>query len=131
MEKSAKIFLLGCVLGTAMVGYGYIKEDREKENLTSLVARCESEKLVTPKGPWLKYQEAPLVCEPEALMKLTDWTPVGVQREIVESASKQGAALDSSIIAALGLVLLFALPYLWYFLLRRIRELSSAIRNDG
>ncbi|MNG31296.1 hypothetical protein D3C84_1170690 [compost metagenome] len=78
-----------------------------------------------PKGPWLKYQEAPLVCEPSELIGPTKL--VGIQKEISEQYRSLGDYFEWGQLLAVLLLGVFALPYAWYFLLRRVRELVKAI----
>ena len=122
---------MGIVLAGITIAGGYLTSLRDESELASLVAKCRSEASAAPKGPWLDYQKAPLVCDPIVLSKLTAGDAVGIQREIVESASSSGEIYRISIAVAILLFVGFSLPYAWYFLLRRIRELSGAIRHDG
>lgn len=79
----------------------------------------------SPKGPWLKYQDDPLVCEPTELIGSTKL--VGIQQQIVQSYWKHGDYFFWSQLLAVLLLGVFALPYAWYFLLRRVRELVKVI----
>lgn len=125
MSKQAKIFFIGVVVGFIVLAVGYALDRRDQSALDELVAKCKTETIEAPKGPWLKYQVAPLVCEPSELIKYTKL--VGVQQEIVQSYWERGNSFFWSQVLAVLLLGVFALPYAWYFLLRRVRELVKAI----
>jgi hypothetical protein len=55
------------------------------------------------------------------------FTPVGIQADIVKAHQAVAASEAWPIPAALALLGIGATPWLWYFLLRRIAELGSAI----
>lgn len=58
---------------------GYALEKQEQSALDAQVAKCEAEMIeASPKGPWLKYQDDPLVCEPTELIGSTKL--VGIQQ---------------------------------------------------
>jgi hypothetical protein len=65
------------------------------------------------------------VCEPVELIGYTKL--VGIQQEIVQSYWKRGDYFFWSQLLAALLLGVFTLPYAWYFLLRRVRELVKAI----
>ena len=50
-----------------------------------------------------------------------------IEREIIETSDFAQGAINISAVVALLLLLFSALPFSWYFLLRRIRELSDAV----
>lgn len=54
---------------------------------------------------------------------------VGVQKQIVEKFYASNNTADWAKIVAAFVFILCALPYLWHFLLQRIRELGDAIRG--
>lgn len=99
----------------------------DNSQLSSLVEKCKAEMVQAPKGPWLDYQKDPLVCDPDVLSKLGVDDAVGIQKEIVVSLSKSGRTFDNAKVIALIVFVLFGIPFAWYFLLRRIRELRDAV----
>jgi hypothetical protein len=76
-------------------------------------------------GPWVKYKNDPLVCAPFELYSLTEAT--GIQKEIRDSYFDSLGAHEITAPAAMALGVLSVIPWLWYFLLRRIVELRNAI----
>ncbi|MCG7979766.1 MAG: hypothetical protein JAZ17_11730 [Candidatus Thiodiazotropha endolucinida] len=131
MEKSTKYLLTGFVIAIVISIGGYITQLREESQLETLVTKCEAENKSAPKGPWLAYQTAPLVCKPSELSSLSIADTVGIQKEIVTASMSLGNIFKQSVMIALCILLLFSLPAIWYFILRRVRELAKAIRNEG
>ncbi|MES9970268.1 MAG: hypothetical protein ABW092_09555 [Candidatus Thiodiazotropha sp.] len=131
MEKSTKYLLTGFAIAIVISIGGYISQQREESKLKALVSKCESEYKSAPNGPWLSYQAAPLVCEPSELSSLSVADAVGIQKEIVAASMNLGIFYKRSLMLALGILFLFSMPTIWYFLLRRVREVAKAIRNEG
>jgi len=125
MSKPAKIFFLGVVVGLIVLAVGYTLDKREQSALDSLIAKCKTETMGAPKGPWQKFQDVPLVCEPAELLIYPDI--IGVQKEVRQSYLGRGDYFFWSQLLAVLVLGVFALPYAWYFLMRRIRELVEAI----
>lgn len=127
MERHTKYFLVGATLASIILLGGYLTSIYDNSQLSSLVAKCKAETAQAPKGPWLDFQKAALVCEPDVLSKLGAENAVGIQKEIVVSRSASGRTFNNAKVTALVVFLLFGTPYAWYFLLRRIRELRDAV----
>lgn len=125
MSKPAKIFFLGVVVGMAALAVGYLLDKREQYALDALVVKCKTQTIEAPEGQRPKFQDAPLVCEPSELIGLPDL--IGIQNKIAQSYLARGNCLFWSQLLAVLLLGVFALPYSWYFLLRRVRELVKAI----
>ncbi|WP_047528494.1 hypothetical protein [Pseudomonas sp. 11/12A] len=125
MSKPTKIFFLGVAVSLIVLAVGYALDKREQFALDALVVKCKIETMEAPKGPWQKYQEAPLVCEPSELIGYPDI--IGIQKEVRQSYLERGDYFGWAQLLAVLLIGVFALPYSWYFLLRRVRELVKAI----
>jgi hypothetical protein len=126
MDRQTKYLWMGITLAVLVLLGGYLTSIYDNSQLSSLVEKCKTETTKSPKGPWLEYQKAPLVCDPDTLSKLGVDDVVGIQKQIVESLSTSGRTFNDARVIALFIFLLFGLPYAWYFLLRRIRELRDA-----
>jgi hypothetical protein len=83
------------------------------------VIKCKTETIEATKGPRPKFQDAPLVCEPTDL--------IGIQQEIIQSYWRHEGYFFWSQLLSMLILGAFALPYAWYFLLRRVREFVKAI----
>lgn len=125
MSKPAKIFFIGVALSLAVLAVGYLLDKREQSALDNLVVKCKSVVRDAPDGPLQEWQKSPLVCKPADLVGFTKY--VGIQQEIMQSFWERGNSLFWSQLLAVLLLGAFALPYAWYFLLRRVRELVKAI----
>lgn len=95
-------------------------------NLSDLLAQREAQRKIVPIDdlPVPPWETDPLVCDPDELS--TD-TLTGVQAKIVSAHQATRASQSWPIPAALILLGIGTVPWLWYFLLRRIAELRSAI----
>jgi hypothetical protein len=70
-------------------------------------------------------QFADWVCDPDALLKTPN--PVGVQKRITDTHVASRRATSDTNPLAIAIAGLSIIPWLWYFLLRRIVELRNAI----
>ena len=127
MDKPTKILAAGIVVPVLICIVGYLASVYETSQVTSLVEKCKAEALQAPKGPWLDYQKAQLVCDPTTLAELGVNDVVGIQKEIVTTHQNASRVFSNALTIAAIVFILFAAPYGWYFLLRRIRELRDAI----
>lgn len=127
MDRPTKYLVVGIAIATLICLIGYATSVYENSQVASLVEKCKAEASQAPKGPWLNYQKAPLVCDPVILAELGVNDVVGVQKEIVIAWSNSERTFHNAIIVAAIVFGFFAVPYAWYFLLRRIRELRDAI----
>lgn len=101
MEKHTKYLLVGTTLAAIILVGGYLTLIYDNSQLSSLVEKCKAEMAQAPKGPWLAYQKAPLVCEPDVLSKLGADDAVGIQKEIVLSLSASGRTFSTAKVIAL------------------------------
>lgn len=126
LEKPT-IILLGGVLAAALVfGIGKSYDYRLKANLRNLKTECVEE---GKKETLAKSWPGVLVCDPMELY-LSDSSKtlaVGVQAKIVAAQKDVLESQDWFLPVAIALLAISALPWFWYFLLRRIRELRDAI----
>jgi len=127
MDRQTKYLLVGTTLAAIIFVGGYLTSIYDNSQLSLLVEKCKAETAQAPRGPWLNYQKAPLVCEPDVLSKLGVDDVGGIQKEIVVSLSASGRNFNNAKVIALSVFLLFGAPYAWYFLLRRIQELRDAV----
>jgi hypothetical protein len=126
MKGRNKILLGGVLLAAAIVIVGVSGRLYYAYRLSGLVAECETHNVPEPR-PY-NYDAGPSLCDP-AMIYARGTGAYGIQGEI------QTAYLDSKIfmsgfpIAAGSIALLFAVPWLWYFFLRRLAELRRAGRG--
>ncbi|VVP87891.1 hypothetical protein PS938_01309 [Pseudomonas fluorescens] len=125
MSKPAKIFFLGVFVSLIVLAVGYALDKREQSALDTLVVKCKNLVREAPNGPLQEWQKSPLVCEPTELMYANDL--IGIQKDIAQSYWKRGDYFLWSQLLAVLLLGVLTLPYAWYSLLRRVRELVKAI----
>lgn len=121
MTKPTKIFLIGIVLAAFSFGGGKAYEFWLSKNLRDLEAECVREGKENPPDRFPGI----LVCDAESLSNLE--SGVGIQAGIVEAKQSLTAFTGLPLVIAFSIAILFALPFAWYFLLQRVRELKEAI----
>lgn len=129
MEKYTKILLAGAVSALLVVGIGYAVSLRGKAHVSDLIAQCQSENAhatrSTDKDGW---ETIGLICDPEQLKKLPGGLPSGgIQFKIIDAQRQENEWVEEAITLATGVMILSAIPYAWYFFLRRVRELRDAV----
>ncbi|WP_283742705.1 hypothetical protein [Sideroxydans sp. CL21] len=137
MDKQKKYLLLGATLAVLILIGGYLTSIYDRYHVASLngelntlAEKCKTETAGmplwarAPEGPWTKYQKIPAFCDSQVFTKLGGDE---IQKQLDELQSTSGHAFKNTINIALFVFLLFGAPYVWYFLLRRIRELKDAI----
>jgi hypothetical protein len=144
MGKTLKFFVAGVAIAAGLAAFCAISngitaaQHRQKlasleSTIAALQAKCVAESEENTKSG-TGWGHDPLVCEPKQLVSISSHLG-GIQKEM---AAKQTAINDEQqyypmelpYLIALGIVLIAGLPWSWYFLLRRIRELSDAIRGQ-
>jgi hypothetical protein len=134
MAKTTKILLAGVILGLLTLGVGQLATVKNAAHFSDLVAKCEAESTqqakraqldsVQPKPPW---EIDDVVCNPDALRRLGVKELQGVQRELVLAEQDLGGPFETASVIAGLVMFLTAIPYSWYFFLRRIREVANAV----
>ncbi len=140
MDKPTKILLGGIAFAAFAYGGSMANTYRLETNLRNLEAQCveegEREKRTQPDGPWKRFQP---LCTAKEISKTNYDTsavdtntaaqdPLGQlqwQIFVAHNDLKNSKSWASS--AALLIVLFSAVPWVWYFLLCRVRELRDAI----
>jgi hypothetical protein len=128
MDTHLKILLGGVLVGALTAGGGYQLSESSKARVADLAAECKEahkREVKTKAEPW---KGDPLVCSPTELRMSSRSSPnVGIQAAIVSSQKESEDRLKYGLVIASLVVLVAGIPYAWYFLLRRIRELRDAI----
>lgn len=127
MNKPLKVLAIGVLLAAAVMATGYLIQQRQLAKVDALVATCKGEHLNRPDGPWKKWQQDPLECDPTELILSPN--KVGIQRAIMDARYEAYDTTNTAAWIAGMVAVLSALPFLWQFFLNRIRELANAIRG--
>jgi hypothetical protein len=135
-----KFLVVCCALAVLSFLGAQIYLWRLGQHLEDTIKACEAESarsiaaakaaIATSKekeGPWTKWQLDPMVCDAMALSKLSD--ALGVQKQVVEAYRDVSARKELPYLISIPILILGILPHFWYFLLRRLREIASAIRG--
>lgn len=126
MKRSTSILVGGLSLAALVAGASAFVRHQHSTREAGLIAACERESNSSSADPF----PGKLVCDPTELGSLIADSPhVGVQAEIVAAHEAVQGAEEWNIIAAL-MAVVSAVPWAWYFLLRRISELRSAVAGN-
>ncbi len=142
MDKTLKFLVAGAAIAATVAAYcvisNYINTARHQQKIASLEssiaaleAKCASESEESTKSG-KGWGHDPLVCDPKTLSSYAGSPLVGIQKDLSEKQKEidvehQYYPMELPYLIALGVVVIAGLPWSWYFLLRRIREVSDAI----
>lgn len=140
MEKPTKILVSGMICATLVFCALYANTYRLESKLHQLESVCIEEgkrrlkegkqpdgELTIPSWAMDWSHESVLICDPNVLGHMES-PSVGIQAQISQTQHDVWKSLnyDYNYIAPY-ILLISAIPWLWYFLLRRVRELRDAI----
>jgi hypothetical protein len=130
LDKPAKILISGIFVGALIYGLGEMNTHRLERRVQELQRACVAETEAEAKKQGALSALASIfsgktLCDPVELARSDGYTGIqgqlaAAQRDVLRWASWPQ-------IAGIAVPLLCCLPWLWYFLLRRIRELREAI----
>ena len=125
-EKPTIIFLVGVLLAALVFGAGKANTLRVESNLRELQDKCIEE---GNQETLAKSFGGVLVCDPVALVSLDDGRELSrnIQTQLAATQRELKESESWSVPAAVVILLLSCLPWAWYFLLRRVKELREAI----
>jgi hypothetical protein len=140
MDKPLKILVAGAATAATLAAFCAISNDistaRHEQKIAALEStiaalqdRCAAESEENTKSG-KGYGHDPLVCDPK---KLSGYAGLaGIQKDVANKQNeidveRQFYSMELPYIIALGIVLITGIPWSWYFLLRRIREISDAV----
>lgn len=129
MDKTTKILIAGLALGGAVVTGGLVNTHRLEIKVEELRSACiaEGEKEARVPGSYAALAAqygGKKSCDPD---QSAENPYEGLPAKLVAAYQDVIDSRNQFLPIAVGLFLLSALPWCWYFLLRRIRELREAI----
>ncbi len=148
ISKQAKTalagWLLGLVLGAAW--FGYLSSFEVKPELKSAIAACEellkklaTEDTLAPSAATSDRQRVRNLlarlagCDPSSLSRVDEEKLLPEQiavKRLSQGVEYYGDRRIASVAVASAVGLIFSIPWLWQWFLRRARELSAAIRGE-
>ncbi len=148
MDKPTKALILGVVVGALAAGVGLTNSHRLERKLQELQTSCVAEhekeaktpggsSAVPPPPPGFVLEEKEAktpgqaidfkpICDPVELGRFNGKL-VGTQEELASAQHELWQWEQWPISVGLPITVFFALPWVWYFLLRRVRELREAL----
>jgi hypothetical protein len=150
MDRPTKILACGALIAGVIAGFDVIGAAQHSRNVETLrhvrddaVARCVAEgkaekkpsadKFLSAESPW-EVTRVEMLCNPQTLIDLGGES-IGVQKDLVSAQQNldreesDGEPAPWPYLLAAMIFGLSLVPWAWYFLLRRIRELAAAIRG--
>jgi hypothetical protein len=130
LDKPAKILFGGIFAGTLIYGLGVMHTSHLERRVQELQKACvaETEAEAKKQGAFSALASmfsGKMTCDPIELARSNSYT--GVQGQLA-TAERDLLRWDSwPQTSGIAILLLCSLPWLWYFLLRRIREFREAV----
>jgi len=130
LDKPAKILFGGIFAGTLIYGLGVMHTSHLERRVQELQKACvaETEAEAKKQGAFSALASmfsGKMTCDPIELARSDSYT--GVQGQLA-TAERDLLRWDSwPQTSGIAILLLCSLPWLWYFLLRRIREFREAV----
>lgn len=133
MKSTTKVLLIGLAFAASIVAAGSWRAERLADRLSALVEECSAnpepwEHVKNIPAPPAGYVLDPLVCDPDELTRLG--VREGLQGQIVDAHFAALAADEAPWFWAGIVTVLCAIPWSWYFLLRRLGEIRSALAGN-
>jgi hypothetical protein len=130
LDKPAKILIGGIFAGALIYGFGEVNTLRLERRVHELQRACvaETEAEAKKQGAWSALANifsAKMTCDPVDLARSDSYPGIQGQLAAAERDVLRWASWPQ--ISGIAIALMCSLPWLWYFFLRRIRELREAI----
>jgi hypothetical protein len=130
LDKPAKILFGGIFAGTLIYGLGVMHTSHLERRVQELQKACvaETEAEAKKQGTFSALASmfsGKMTCDPIELVRFDSYT--GIQGQLA-TAERDLLRWDTwPQVSGIAILLLCSLPWLWYFLLRRIREFREAV----
>jgi hypothetical protein len=130
LDKSTKVLIVGIFAGALTYGLGQMNTHRLEHRVQELQKACVAEGEAEAKGQGTFsaltniFGGKPL-CDPVELARSTGH--VGIQGQLAAAEIDVRRWASWPLLGGIAIPVTCCLPWLWYFFLRRIRELREAI----
>jgi hypothetical protein len=118
MNKSIKTLCYGIACAAIIAAAGYTNTFRLESNLHELELACVGQERLNNKF----VEPATPLCDSELLVN-SSGTANAIQAKIIQTQHAVWSSKEWPLFMAFSVFFLFALPLLWYFLLRIIRKI--------
>jgi hypothetical protein len=130
LDKSAKILISGIFVGALIYGLGEMNTFRLERKVQELQRACVAETEAEAKKQGTLSALASVfsgkaTCDPVELARSNGYP--GIQGQLAAAERDVLRWANWPQISAIAIPFVCSLPWLWYFFLRRIRELREAI----
>ena len=130
LDKPSKILIGGIITGALIYGLGEMNTFRLERRVQELQRVCvaETEAEAKKQGAVSAFANiflGKMTCDPVELARSNAYA--GIQRELAAAERDVLRWASWPQISGIAIPLMCSLPWLWYFFLRRIRELREAI----
>ena len=130
MDKSTKIVIAGVITAGVIIGVGPLNTQRLESVVKQLELECSKKNQALTEGLKLPEPERwKTVCEAKELnITLIRYIPKErIQARIIQAQKEVNDSKKWPYAIAAAIFIFSLLPWFWYFLLRRIKELRNAI----
>jgi hypothetical protein len=130
LDKPTKVLLAGILVGALVYGFGQLYAHRLERRVGDLQKACVAESQAEAKEQGALsaltsiFARQPL-CDPVELARSGDHA--GIQGQLAEAELDALRWAHWPLIACIAIQIACCIPWVWYFFLRRIRELREAI----
>lgn len=130
LDKSAKILIGGIIAGALIYGLGEMNTFRLERRVQELQRACVAETEAEAKkegalSALANIFSRKMICDPVELARSDSYPGIQGQLAAAERDVLRWASWPQ--VSGIAIPLMCSLPWLWYFFLRRIRELRGAI----
>lgn len=126
LSGPTKALIAGILLAVLVLAAGLADTQRLERRVREIRAACEDEGRRQANAESVPSSWE-LDCNPGSLASSTAPDPSGVQGELARAERQRVQGSDWAVPAALIVAVSLSLPWIWYFVLDRIRELRHAI----
>jgi hypothetical protein len=130
LDKPTRILIIGILAGASIYGFGQMNARRLERRVQELHRACvaESQAQAEKQGTWSALTNIfgpRFECDPVELAR--SGAHIGIQGQIAAAERDALWWADWPLIACVAIQLACCLPWLWYFFLRRVREVREAL----
>ena len=132
MQRPTKVLLVGFAVAALLAGAAFLISYRADQAVATAIAACNAEsdrhelRPANPAEPWMSDR---LLCDESDFYLPVTHKWVGTQKAIADTIASRSASAAPGILYGIAVLVAFLalIPWTWYFLLRRLREVRDAL----